>query len=942
MYNLKNRTSLTAIATILMITIVASSIAILPLVNGQTVPNTITPSYVFIGASPTVVGVGQEAIIVAWTADMPLDVGEQSGKISSLNGRAAWNNPMVVNIVKPDGTNDTLSLPRTDPVGATWAIYVPNATGSYLMQVYFPGEWKNTTDSAGTTVVASRYYTPDWSAASNFTVTAEPAPTWNEAPISEDYWTRPINTADHLWYTLAGSWLAAPGTNYPQGTAGFTSNFVQGQGTETAHILWTRQYYAGGYGDETYGSTGLQTTHYQGINWNGIVLNGQLHYTPRITAHGIQGWEIVDLYTGDELSLDYNATRPAFGQIYNYESPNQHGAFTYLWRTSGVVLPPTVNIANAVQFVNGSVVQIAASQTVSSSTVSAGALWEMLDGYTGKTICYIANTTQTEFRAGGPVDNQGRPTGVSTGAAGTAVYGLDGSILRYNVVNLGSVANPQYYLQVWNTSAGTMVASQLGTGLWQWRPAAGHFGAGTGAYFSSSTAQYNNVHDGRDFFSTNTTVPTILGAPNAIANQTASISVIKEGEYMILTAAGFNNGTHTVPGFVIKLSLAPGQIGTLISREEFTPPSSNGGAEAVTLTGVYPEEGMILFHKTKTLERFGYSIDSGQQVWKSEPEVQFQYYGMSSNYYNGTLLSYGYGGVITCYDIKTGNVNWVYSADSIGTESAYGGTYPIGVAVIGDGKLYTVTGEHSPTQPLMRGPNLRCIDATTGKDVWKILGFFGGMSPTSSNILMSDGILVGLNYFDMQLYAFGRGPSAVTAETQNDVSVLGHKAVVKGTVTDQSPSGERDTNNVMDSALKGSPAISDEDMQAWMEYKYMEQVKPEATGVPVSVDAIDPNGNFVHLGDATSDMNGNYACAFTPEISGDFQIVVSFKGSNAYGPSSASTFLTVEDAPGATATPAGPTDSIADMYFVPAIAILAVLIIIVGAVLGLLLLRKRP
>ena len=69
-------------------------------------------------------------------------------------------------------------------------------------------------------------------------------------------------------------------------------------------------------------------------------------------------------------------------------------------------------------------------------------------------------------------------------------------------------------------------------------------------------------------------------------------------------------------------------------------------AETVSFTGVYPDDGMILFQKARTTERFGYSLDTGQLVWTSEPEVQFQYYGMSQNYYNGTLYSYGYGGVI--------------------------------------------------------------------------------------------------------------------------------------------------------------------------------------------------------------------------------------------------------------------------------------------------------
>ena len=57
---------------------------------------------------PYTVGVGQSVIVVTWTADMPPDVGETAGTISSPNGRAAWNNPAIVTIMKPDGTNETL------------------------------------------------------------------------------------------------------------------------------------------------------------------------------------------------------------------------------------------------------------------------------------------------------------------------------------------------------------------------------------------------------------------------------------------------------------------------------------------------------------------------------------------------------------------------------------------------------------------------------------------------------------------------------------------------------------------------------------------------------------------------------------------------------------------------------------------------------------------
>ena len=70
---------------------------------------------------------------------------------------------------------------------------------------------------------------------------------------------------------------------------------------------------------------------------------------------------------------------------------------------------------------------------------------------------------------------------------------------------------------------------------------------------------------------------------------------------------------------------------------------------------------MFLFHKQKTIQRFGYSLDTGQLIWTSEPETQFHYYGRGQNVYNGTLFSSGYGGIITAYDIKTGEIKWTYT-----------------------------------------------------------------------------------------------------------------------------------------------------------------------------------------------------------------------------------------------------------------------------------------
>jgi len=826
-------------------------------------------SFIYGAASPALVGVGQELLILAWTADMPPDIGEQQGLIDSPSGRAGWDD-MSVTINKPDGTSETLVYPHSDPVGANWITYSPSQVGTYTFQTHFPGAWKNST--AGVL-----YYEPDDSDIEEFVVQEDPITAWPETPLTEDYWMRPINSAQRMWYDLAGNWLEGTANQWPIGGAGgTTTDYAYGLGTGTPHILWTKQYYTGGLMDQMYGSIGYATAHYQGLGFSGVVVQGKLHYTPRITHAGTDGYAMVDLYTGEELFFDYEAQNtPSRGQVYDYESPNQHGGFAYVWRTSGVTLPDRVRIAYTRQLPDLSMERIRSSRTVDSADLSrTGTLWEMVDAVTDQTICYVAN--------------------VST--SGTGVYSEKGDIVYYNVRNLGGTN----YLQCWNSSAGTMVISPYGTGAWQYRPAGGGFG-GAEPFFGSTS--YNNVHDGNVFYTLNTSIPSLLGPRNSRQNQTASIRAVREGEYVIFGTPGLNDDDGIAPAWFMAISLEPGSEGDVLWETTFDPPYKatwgSGYGNGLRFTGVFPDDDVVLYDDDIALTYQAYDIRTGEKLWESEPQIAFSFYGASEKVFNGILYSYGYGGVIYAYNITTGEEIWKYEATTEGFESAYGGRYTIGIGIISsDGKLYTVTGEHSPTQPLYRGRNLRCLNATTGEEIWKILGFFGGMSPTSSNILMADGILVGLNLFDNQLYAFGRGPSGTTATASPKYSTLGTKVVVEGTVTDQTPTGRRNTNDVFEFSLKGTPAISDEDQATWMEYMFMGQPYPEdAKGVEVVLTVNDPNNNTYEVGKTTSDVTGAFGLAFEPPVPGTYQITAKFEGSAAYGPSSATTFVYVDEAP---------------------------------------------
>jgi hypothetical protein len=865
----KNKSAI-AITVFLMATMAFTLIAFSPTANAT---EYYYKSYVYCAVTPDRVGVNQEVVLVMWTAGMPPDIGEIVG--DAPGGRAAWYN-VGFYVTDPQGTKETLTIDKTDPVGGGFVIYTPDQVGTYTVQAWFPQ-----TTKIHTTLDQQRYYSAAESPEVTFTVQEEPVQPWPESPLPTGAWTRPINQASREWYVLGGNWLGGAHEQPIGAAGGTTSRFLYGKGTESAHILWTKPYYVGGLMEEEYSTTGYQTGHYQGLSFSAIVINGKMYYSYRADAHMTEGYLVVDLYTGETLEY-INTTMPSFGQIYNYESPNQHGGYAYLWRTSGVTLP------------EGDI------------SVSGTQTWQMLDAYTGKSICRVANVS----------------------SSGTAVYGKDGSILRYNLANLAPRGAPaDYYLQCWNISAiDTMIATLTGTTAWQWRPSGGGFGGGPplrGDYY---------VHDGSTGFALNVSLPGVEG----------SIRCVREGEYVIIGSQGSNDGVNVVKGKMVTYSLAEGKEGQKLDEVQFTPPSTEGNV-SISLTAVFPEDGVICFEDKKNLIRWGYSLDTGAMLWESDPEPQMNYYNMYDNYYKGMLLSPSWGGVILAYNITTGDVIWNYTASNVGWESPYG-NYPINIFAICDDKIYTLTGEHSISQPMWRGPNLRCINPTTGEEIWKILGFSanGGASLGGQYAQMADGKVLALNYFDNELYCFGPGSSATTVSIQTDVITHGNSVVIKGTVTDQTETGRRNTNGLFDFSLKGTPAISDEDMGAWMEYMFMQQARPEnAKGVEVVLETLDPNGNFYEIGRTTSDINGNYGYAFTPEVPGDYQILATFKGSKSYGASYASTYLTVEEAPQTTPTPPPPAPSMADIYFVPGIIGVIIAIIAVGLLLTLLMLRKR-
>lgn len=867
----------------------AAFMAYLPISAAHT-PAWRIPTWTYISASHSTIGVNQDLLIIFWCGEVP----------PTAHGIYGDRWTFTVEVTKPDGTKETLGPFTSDPVGGSWALYKPDQVGTYTAVAKFAehtitGLPMNPTRTISTINGASWVndtYLASSSDPLQFNVQSDPIEGWPEAPVpTNDCWTRPITSMNRDWYVLAANWL---GMDSGAHNVGPTNNFAYGKAPESAHILWAKPIWTGGIMDARFGPTGYQTAHYEGISLNPpIILDGKLYYN--VLSNPRNGWYCLDLYTGETLyfhentgpvmgaGLQYQTNNEganiayleshgairggqlAFGQICDYESMNQHGGFPYLWSTFGP---------------NGE-----------------ANTWMMFDAYSGDYICSIANVS----------------------AAGTPVYGKDGSILRYDIVGSGSDKR----LTVWNTSHAIWFDEVFyGHEYALWRPT------------------LNRTFDGRNGFSLNVSIPNVIG----------TIRAVREDKFVIGGVDGVNNNTVVKQGHLWALSLESGKEGTLLWNISFTPPKTipetvMAGANPAwrgqaRITHVDPEDGVFLFWEPMTRTWYCYSLETGQKIWQSEPEHPLNFYSLNTggiatctNIYQGKLFTTGYGGQVLAYDIKTGKVLWTYNATNIGWESPYG-NYPLGIGVIADGKLYLGSGEHSPSQPLWRGSAIRCIDANTGEELWKSShwGIYLHGDHTGSKFAIGDGYLVGLNLYDNQIYCYGKGPSATTVTASPKAISKGSFTVIEGTVTDQSP------------GAKGSPAIADEDQQAYMEYLYQQQPKPEnAKGIQVKLTAIDSDGQVIDIGTVTSDMSGMFKKMWTPPAEGEYTIIATFEGSKSYGSSYAETALGVGPArPSQSIQPSQQSTSDSSMALQTEVLLIGIgIIAVVIVVIAVFVLGKR-
>ncbi|HLN88851.1 MAG TPA: PQQ-binding-like beta-propeller repeat protein, partial [Candidatus Binatia bacterium] len=870
---------------------------------------------------------------------------------TEIVGQGANNvrrNNYQLTITGPDGKVSTQTFAYiSDPTGIQSYYFTPDQVGNYTLKFDYPQQtyvW-NSTNTPGLSAANSAYYgdvfTPS---SSTLTITVQDTPI--DSPITPSlptaYWTYPIYGENYNWYTIASNWLSMPfvtGTNPSYGIPGAYQ--PDGSAPNSPHIMWSRPIqYGGVVGGNKTGVPG--ESFYQGGSYNirfnnPIIMQGtlffQLPYGNAGTGGNYVAW---DLKTGQQL-WSINTTQPnglnlvpSFGYLPTMDQPNQHG-----------ILPNGLLIATY---------SIGGTFIPGFGTFGGTPAWAGYDPMTG--VLTTMNVTNVP--------------------GGSNVAGPSGEYLKFVLTNLGTTANPKWYLAEWNSSkvfgyyagvgvsywySGTLNANVPITPAiptttpptgqaWNWNGTGWQTVASALATSTLPSYDWNvSINLGPGSWSIGSSPATAFGSGGYPLISLGNMAIMQQGTFGG-HVSDFTATVTTDPANLTAISLNLPTLGNTLWKQTYPPAPGNNTR---TIVAWDPTNGVFVFEDKESLTHYGYSLSSGQQLWGpvSVPRGISTDWNFLSLYQDmiayGLDYWYGYTGFIYAFNTTTGELSWTFGNGGEGnsTYSGFGTPYgydPIFVSAIAEGKLYTTSSEHSPNSPLYQGMKLRCINATTGKEIWSISDFgnqmYGGITAIASGYLVTD------NTYDQQLYVYGKGPSQLTVSAPQTSIEQGRSLVISGSVSDIS-AGTKQPEQAADFP-NGVPAVSDASMSSWMEYVYMQKPMPtDTTGVTVTLSVIDSNGNFRQIGSSTSDTSGSFSYQWQPDIPGKYTVIADFAGSESYYPSHAETSFAVD--------PAAPTPSPypvaasppTEMYFTASTIAIIIAIVIVGAAI-VLLQRRRP
>jgi len=896
MQNLTGKT-VAIMISLLMIISIGAMITQLPKAAGAINIQT----FAYINVAPNPCGVGQTVTVDFWLG-VPLEDSE-----------VAVNMTLV--ITNPNGATTVQGPYISDITGGTTIEYVPTMLGNYTFQFVYGGQILSVAGA-----FLGDYEEPSNSSVATLDVTSTPAVSVPFTPLPTEYWQTPVNSENvQNWYAISGPWLGLGVDNFgATGEYNLTSNLnPYTTGPTTAHILWTKPWCVGGVAGDGYSSEesgSYWTTSQYAPKWQPVVIDGIEYATWYTTSTGSgsdNGIVAVNLYNGQTMWV-LNTTNPLrFGMVVNWETINQYGCVgPWIWTTG--TLP--------------------ASQTGGVIVANSGTQYNMYDGLTGQYIGSVVNGTTCQWW----VDANGNLIGnfINSTAGTEIVHPIEGPAAAVTFV-AGENAR--------------MCAVNLTEAL------------GFGSQFSLTIDTVVRFELGIIF--ANPSIPNNMTSAAYPAGGAIS-PALAGGGYLSSTGATWTTGDGVLvltSGMATTAAPATGETsgwmidagfdqytGNLlwIDNRTYVPYTRNAGYDSAG--GFYANVNF------NTLTLYGYNIRTGDVAWTTPlvtssggpPDTYDEYsFNCLADPTTGITYWYGLGGDIWAINMATGNIIWwtdtTILTGSSGTETPYG-IWPIwtqfGNIGAGQNNLLYLSEGHEYSPPLFHGAQQLCINMTNGQLVWKNLAF----DDTSGEV--SYGIATFFNSYDGQIYAYGQGPSATTVTAPNPVGTVGQPMIISGTVMDVSAGASQEA--VAGLFPHGLPCVSDASQEGLMDYAYEQQPLPtNIVGVPVTITAVDPNGNYVTLGTTTTiGSSGVYGVTWTPpDVPGNYTVTATFAGSGAYYPSSAVTTLYVGPAPATPAPTAPPVTGLASQSSLTlGIAAAVIAIIIAIAIVGILLLRKKP
>lgn len=921
------------IAILLTISI-GTSTMLLPSASAHTPPQQLTTN-AYIAALPDPIGLGQSTLIYMWLNRVYgyYPVGEPAGSINyaAVNNNYRFHNYKLT-ITDPNGEITTKTFDTIqDSTSSQAYTFTPTIAGTYTLTFDFPGQTITTSNGSPISVAVNDTYLPS-TATTTLTVQQDPITGFPDTyPLPQEYWARPIYGENPGWWTISSNWLGTGAAGY----GGFTVSYNLGGngavfyagdtvGPLTGHVMWTKMLQTGGIvGGNDFaiqGNAYFEGSAYNQRYQNPIVINGKIYFNEPVSFTGASAGPLdcVDLRTGQLIWSRSDLPTLSFALIWDHEDPNQHGVFPAILSTS--------NFAR------------------------------LFDAETGNALFNVSGVP-----------------------SGTAALGPNGEHLRFVFQNLGTTASPNYVLAEWNStklwtfgtnpytgnsnlSPAVINASYNGNTaiqVLQSVPIAITGGSGTPSTGGFASIPYgsavvvnggvNNASDPQNRFDWSVPVAwrnTMTAAPTVVGVIPNDIMILQNGSLpsqgaTFMGTLGFNPYSYTA------VSLKPESRGQILWTKTYDSPAGN---LTVLLAGFDPVNRVFVEDLREAQTFVGYSMDTGAKLWTTQPQADFDYYGsqasgsLANTFAYGRLYSSAYAGIVYCYDTATGNRLWTYGNGGAGNSTNSGfqvpGNFPTFVNAIGNDVVYVVTSEHTVELPIFKGAMTRALNATTGAEIWTLSSYVTEFTTTS--FAAADGYATWFNSYDNSIYTVGRGPSGLTVQAPQAAIDLGRSLVITGNIKDTS-AGTQQKEQIA-RFPNGIPLSSDASMTEWMAYVYQQKPLPNNfTGVKVTLDVIDGNGNYRNIGSATTDASGAYSYHWTPDIGGAYTVIATFHGTNGYWPSYAETSFAVDSAhPTAVPTQVLPTNIATTTDLLTYLAIGVIAIIIAIAIVGLLLLRKHP